>query len=176
MRTPRAARIARAAVVALVAIAATAGCSAHPGTVAYVGNSEISQRELDDALAGVQQTLQSGQQVSVSAVVNVLIHGEIADQIAAARHVSVTDAERDEVLKTSNLAALLDIPSAKVVAYDAASQQLVAKKVGAQQYLADAAKIPVRLNPRFGVLNEQEKTIVDSSSGSLSKPAAQPSP
>lgn len=173
MRTPRAVRM---AVVALAAVAATAGCSTSGGTVAYVGNAEISQRQLDDALGGVQQTLESGQQVSTSAVVNVLIHGEIAEQIAAARGITITDAQRDELLKTSNLAPLLDVPAAREVAYDAASQQLVADKVGAEQYLAEVAKTPVRLNPRFGTLNEQDKTIVDSSSGSLSQPAAASSP
>ena len=75
------------------------------------------------------------------------------------------------MLAGSNLVALLDVPAAKVVAYDVATQQIVATKIGARAYLDEMAKIPVTLNPRFGVLNTTEKTIIDGLSSSLSQPA-----
>ena len=82
-------------VVALLALAS--GCAnAEPNVVAYVGPTKISQDELDDAVAGVTSTLQEGQQVSKEAVVNVLIHGALAEQIAASNNLTVTDSEREE--------------------------------------------------------------------------------
>ena len=69
-----------------------------------------------DALGGVQDTLEEGQNVAADAVVNVLIHGDIAEQIAATRKITVTDAERDKVLATSNLASLLEVPAARLAA------------------------------------------------------------
>ena len=62
----------------------TTGCSGfRGGTVAYVGSSSISQSQLDSAVSGVQETLEDGQNVASEAVVNVLIHGDIAEQVAA---------------------------------------------------------------------------------------------
>ena len=76
------------------------------------------------------------------------------------------------MIKGSNLAALLDVPDAKPIAYDLADQQLVAKAVGADAYLKAVQGIDVELNPRFGVLDPAQKTIVDGESSSLSLPAS----
>jgi hypothetical protein len=161
---------------AIVAVLATAGCArANPSVVAYVGsNGTVTQSEVDTAVSGLSQTLKPGQQVATSAVINAMIHGEIAQQIADAKNVTVTDAERDKLLKGSNLAPLLDIPDAKQVAYDVADAQLVPSKVGSEAYLAAMKDIQVELNPRYGQLNTADKTIVDSTSGSLSVPAPIP--
>ena len=156
-------------VVALLALAS--GCAnAEPNVVAYVGPTEISQGELDDAVAGVTSTLQEGQQVSREAVVNALIHGALAEQIAAANNITVTDSERDTLLKASELAGLLDVPAAKPIAYDVADQQIVAGKVGGEAYLKAISEWPVTLNPRYGVLDPAQKLIVTDQSGSLAKP------
>ena len=166
-----------AALGALALVATAAGCSgSHPNTVAYVGEERITQQQLDAAVAGVEETLEPGQQVAVSAVTNVLIHGAIAEQIAASRSITVTDAERDAVLRTSNLASLLEVPEAKSVAYDVATQQIVAGKIGAETYLAETGEMRVTLNPRFGVLDPAQKTIVDGQSSSLSRPAPAQTP
>ena len=121
-----------AAVAGVVAVLAlTAGCAnAEPGVVAYVGPTEITERQLDDAVEAVSSTLEEGQQVSREAVVNALIHGALAEQIAAANKITVTDAERDQVIKASELAPLLDVPAARPVAYDVADQQIVAERLG----------------------------------------------
>lgn len=173
-RTPaRSTRLAAASALAAVALLASAcGMSGSPSTVAYVGDSLVTQGQLDSAMAGVQETLEDGQQVSASAVVNVMIHGALADQIAVANDVTITDAERDAVIQGSNLAALLDVPDAKPIAYDLADQQLVANAVGAEAYLQAVQGIDVELNPRFGVLDPTQKTIVDGQSSSLSLPAS----
>ena len=161
-----------AGVTTLTLLASACGMSGAPSTVAYVGDSRVTQGQLDTALAGVQQTLQAGQQVSPSAVVNVMIHGALADQIAATNDITITDTERDAVIKGSNLAALLDVPDAKPIAYDLADQQLVAQAVGPDAYLQAVQGIDVELNPRFGVLDPTQKTIVDGQSSSLSLPVS----
>lgn len=167
-------RAAIAAALAALLVLLAAGCAiaGSPGTVAYVGDQQITQQQLDAALDGVQSTLEEGQQVSPEAVVNVMIQGRIADQIATQRGLTVTDAQRDAVLKQSNLAPMLEQPEAKQVAYDIANPQLVAQEVGTQNYLQDLQAMRVELNPRFGVLDPASKTIVEGQSSSLSLPAS----
>lgn len=159
------------ALLVIVALAASGCAGFRGGNVAYVGDQVITEQQLDEAVAGVKQTLEEGQQVSTDAVVNVMIHGAIANQIAAAKGIAVTDAQRNKVLATSNLAPLLEVPAARTVAYDAATQQIVAQTLGPKAYLEAVGAMPVTLNPRFGVLNTTEKTIIDGLSSSLSQPA-----
>ena len=173
--SPRRFRLA-AASVALVALGGVAGCAnANPSVAAYVDGTAISQAELDAAVKGVGQTVEQGQQVSPQAVLDALVHGVIAERIAAKNNIVLTDAERDAALRGSNLEPLLPIPAAKEVAYDVADQQIVAQKVGSQAYLDQVAQQDVTVNPRYGVLDEKQKLIITDSSGSLAKPAS-PSP
>ena len=166
--------------VSAVAVLALAGCAnAEPAVVAYVGDERITQGQFDRAVTGVSSTLQEGQQVSRDAVVNAMIHGLLAEQIAAQRNLTITDAQRDEFLRTTDLAVLLADPDARALAYDVADQQLVSEKVGAAAYIAAVGEQPVTLNPRFGVLDPEAKLITSvEDSGSLSKPAplATPNP
>jgi len=165
----------RHAVVSVAALLALAsGCAnAEPGVVVYVGPTEITQDQLDDAVAGVTATLQEGQQVSRQAVVNAMIHGALAEQIAAANNIAVTDSERDAVIKGSELVGLLAVPAARPIAYDLADQQIVAGKVGGEAYLKAISEHPVTLNPRFGVLDPTQKLILPEQSGSLAQPLRQ---
>ncbi len=169
-RAPRAA--VASALAGLALLTSACGLSGSPSTVAYVGDARVTQSQLDSALTGVQQTLQAGQQVSPSAVVNVMIHGALAEEIGRANGVAVTDAERDAVIKGSNLAGLLNVPDAKPIAYDLADQQLVSQAVGAEVYLKAVQATDVELNPRFGVLDPTQKIIADGQSSSLSLPAS----
>jgi hypothetical protein len=161
----------------LVIVLATAGCAkADPSVVAYVDGSEITQQQVDDAVAGVSSILQEGQQVSQAAVVNAMIHGVIAEKLAAANKITITDGERDALIKNSNLAGLLNVPRGRPIAYDVADQQIVSGKLGSEAYLAAVANEPVTLNPRFGVLDPNQKTIINDKSASLAKPVATPTP
>jgi hypothetical protein len=165
-----------ATTVAFLALGTTAGCgNASPSVAAYVDGTTITSAQLDAAVAGVGKTVQEGQQVSPQAVLDALVHGVIADHIAAKNNIVVTAGERNAALQGSNLEPLLPIPAAAEVAYDVADQQIVAQKVGAQPYLAQVAQEKVTLNPRYGVLDEQQKLIITDQSGSLAEPAS-PSP
>ena len=164
--------------VSAAAVLALAACgNAEPGVVAYVGDDRITQGQFDRAIAGVSSTLQEGQQVSRDAVVNAMIHGALAEQIATTRNIQVTDSQRDEFLRTTDLAVLLASPEAKALAYDVADQQIVSEEMGADAYLAAVRERPVTLNPRFGVLDPAQKLITSvEQTGSLSKPAALATP
>ena len=155
----------------------TAGCArAEPGVVAYVGDTKITQRQVDQAVEGIKATLTEGQTVSTEAVVNAMIHGELASQIAARENLVITDADRAAVIRDSNLVSLINVPAARGVIDDVADSQIVSKKLG-DRYPTEIATINVTLNPRFGVLDPSQKTIITDSSGSLAKPApASPTP
>ena len=149
------------------------GCGqANPSVVAYVDGTAIDQQRLQDAVAGVAQGLQPGQQVSPQAVVNVLIHGEIAHHIAAQDGIVISDSDRNAALAGSNLESLTAIPAARPVAFDVADQQIVAKKLGSQAYLDRVAQQQVVLNPRYGVLDPQQKLIQGDGSAALAEPAS----
>jgi hypothetical protein len=167
---------ARLAAVAVLLGVTLAGCGqASPGAVAYVDGTKITEQQLDDAVAGVGTTVDPGQQVSSQAVANAMIHGVIAEHLATQDGIAITDAQRDSVLKGSNLEPLLAVPAAKSVAYDVADQEIVSQKIGGDAYLKRAGEQQVTLNPRYGVLDPQQKLIVPDQSGSLAKPVA-PSP
>jgi hypothetical protein len=153
------------------------GCAqADPNVVAYVGTSRITQQQLDDAVEGVSSILQEGERVSSAAVVNAMIHGLIAEKVAAANKITITDGERDALIKNSNLAGLLKVPKGRPVAYDLADQQIVSGKIGSEAYLAAVSEQQVTLNPRFGVLDPQQKTIITDQSASLAEPAPTQTP
>lgn len=168
LRCRRAAALAGVVVITLFA----ASCAqADPSVVAYVGSSRITEQQVDDAVAGVSTILQEGQEVSRAAIVNSLIHGLIAEQVAAANKITITDGERAALIKTSNLAGLLQVPKGRPVAYDLADQQIVSGKVGSEAYLAAVSDAQVTLNPRFGVLDPKQKLIITDKSASLAEPA-----
>jgi hypothetical protein len=172
-RGRRAVAVAGVVVITLFA----AGCAkADPSVVAYVGSSRITQQQVDDAVEGVSSILQEGQAVSRAAVVNSLIHGLIAEQVATANKITISDSERDALIKTSNLAGLLRVPKGRPVAYDLADQQIVSGKVGSEAYLAAVSDAQVTLNPRFGVLDPKEKLIITDKSASLAEPAPAQTP
>lgn len=166
-----------ASAVAVSATLLMVGCAnASPGVAAYVGDDQITQQQVETAVAAVTTTVQEGQTVSQEAIVNALIQGKLAEQIAADQRIAITDAQRDTFLQTTNLAPLLSVAGAKPIAYDVADQQLVAQKMGPEPFLAEVEKREVTLNPRYGVLDPKQKIVATDQSGSLSRPAATPAP
>src|SRR4029450_6595158 len=101
-RERAAARTAALGGVVLVTLFAAGCAKADPSGVADVGNSKITQQQGEDAVGGGSAVLEEGQTVSRAAVVNALIHGAIAEQIAAANKITITDGEPDAVINTRN--------------------------------------------------------------------------
>jgi hypothetical protein len=52
----------------------------------------------------------------------------------------------------------------------------VSEKLGSEAYIAALAKQQVILNPRFGVLDPNQKTIITDKSASLTEPLSSPTP
>ncbi len=161
----------RLGVVGLVALTLSACGQADPGVAAYVGDQEVSQSQVDQAVSGLSSIVEAGQSVSVEAVVNALIQGELSDQIATEQNIAITNADRDKVLKGTNLEGLVKVPDAQPVVFDVADQAIVSQKLGAAAYLDAVKGRTVTLNPRYGVLDPAQKTIITDQSGSLSVPA-----
>jgi hypothetical protein len=175
-RGRRAARAAALIGVVVVTLFAAGCAKADPSVAAYVGNSKITQQQVDDAVEGVSAILQEGQMVSQAAVINAMIHGLIAEKVAAANKITITDGERDALIKDSNLAGLLNVPKGRPVAYDVADQQIVSGRIGSTAYLAAVSDQQVTLNPRFGVLDPSQKTIITDKSASLAEPGPTQTP
>jgi hypothetical protein len=170
LRTWQGRRAGFAGLVLLVLV--VSGCaSAEPGVAAYVGGDRITQQQVDDAVDAVSPILQEGQTVSTQAIVNAMIHGAMSAQIAESQGIAITDRDRVEVLKNSDLAPLLEVPAARPVLDDIADQQIVVQNLG-QRYLTEITTINVTLNPRFGVLDPNQKTIITGQSSSLAEPAS----
>ena len=167
-------RVLIAGVLAAIVVLLASGCAVEgsPSTVAYVGDQRITQSQLDSAVSAVQSALGTDQQVSPQSVVNVQIQGLAANEIAAQHDISITDAQRDSLLSSTDLKALLADPTARQVAYAIADTQLVSHAVGSAAYLRDLQATDVVLNPRYGVLDPATKTIIDGQSSSLSLPAS----
>lgn len=165
------ARLAGFAGVVLLVLVVSGCANAEPGVAAYVGDDRITQRQVDDAVDAISTILQEGQGVSTQAVVNAMIHGAMSEQIAERQGITITDRDRVEVLENSNLAPLLDVPAARPVLDDIADQQIVVQNLG-QRYLTEISTVNVTLNPRFGVLDPNQKTIITGQSSSLAEPAA----
>jgi hypothetical protein len=164
-------RLAGFAGVVLLVLVVSGCANAEPGVAAYVGEDRITQRQVDDAVDAISTTIQEGQSVSTQGVLNAMIHGAMSEQIAERQGIAITDRDRVEVLKTSDLAPLLEVPAARPVLDDIADQQIVVQNLG-QRYLTEISTIDVTLNPRFGVLDPNQKTIITGQSSSLAEPAA----
>ncbi len=162
-----------ASTLALVALAGCAG--AEPSVAAYVGDAKITDAEVTDAVDAIH-TIPGGEEVARQAVLNVMIHGEIASQIATRDNIAITDGQRESVLASGNNAVLLSVPGTKPLAFDVADQQIVSDKIGAEAYLAATQKQSVTLNPRYGALDPAQKLISTQDSGSLTEPGAAATP
>ena len=101
---------------------------------------------------------------SMAAPVSDLVDTTIVEMVAVADAVW-------RATTASQLAPLLTVPEARAVAYDVADSQIVSQKLGAEAFLAALRSQRVTLNPRYGVLDPAQKTIVSGQSGSLSVPA-----
>ena len=168
----------RAALAAALLPFALSGCAQQdPGVMAYVGSDTVSVRQLDDAVAGVSAALGGeSRDVRRAAVVDALIRGEIAEQVAQARKITITNAAREALFTDQTGKQLLSNPQARQVAYDLADEQIVVEKIGSQAYLNALRSARVKLNPRYGVWDPaavSAGTAVQDRSTSLSVPAQQ---
>lgn len=167
-----------AGLVALAAVIATAGCAnSAPDVAAYVGATSISDSRLHDVTVAADAALGAQGQISKSGVLNGLVLGEIADQVAAQRGVRISDSERDALASPSNLGPLLGDERAKELAYGLADAELVRMRIGDEAFFQAIEQAQVRINPRYGTWQpegyQQNAPAVGAGSESLSVPSGQ---
>lgn len=167
------------AVLAVVVLALT-GCAGGSGsTAAYVGGESISDTDLDRVTTAISGA--AGQQASEAAVLSALVKGRLATTIATQRGIAITDGERDQFIQQQSKVSpdyaeylrYLSNPDAAEAVYGFANYDLVTQRLGGnQQFVTEAQKIGVRLNPRFGdwVYIDGQMGIRVGSNGSLSTP------
>lgn len=158
-------RIAAMAGAILIVLGAV-GCSQQPGVVAYVGDAQVTQSELREAVDAFQQIRPAGQPpVAKAALVNGLIYGELASQIARDNKITITNADRHQLLNPDILAQRDLLP----IVYNFIDPQIVATTMGTEKFKAEVSKREVRVNPRFGTWDPEGQSLMDGSSASLSE-------
>lgn len=182
----------RALIAAVAALLVLGGCAdgAHPGAAAVVGDTEIPVSRVDEVNRAVSDAL--GQPLGVEDTLNVLIRGEVVDQVLAGRSVSISPAEvaaaTPIVVNSSEAVSRLTngAPAAKEF-LDAYVRTFVgvaklgggtvtdnaAMNAGDQVLSTDAKSIPVTVNPRYGKWNVNQ---IQAGNGSLSTLVSKPSP
>lgn len=156
-------RMRRAVVAATVLglAAVTAGCSTHPGAAAVVDGHEISEAELEGAVADFTGVVD----VTRVQLLNVLVVMEASDEVAEANGIDVSRSDALAALEaqgidTSDFSAG-GVEVARYIAMVTAAQELAdSGQVSADM---DAARLAadIEVNPRYGELDVTTGSIVE---------------
>lgn len=147
------------AVLGLAAV--TAGCSTHPGAAAVVDGHEISEAELEGAVADFTDIIE----VTPVDLLNVLVVMEASDEVAEANGIAVSGSDALAALEaqgidTSDFSAG-GVEVARYIAMVTAAQELAdSGQVSADM---DAARLAadIQVNPRYGELDVTTGSIVE---------------
>lgn len=157
----------RTAVVAAAAALALTGCTHNPSVAATVDGVAISERAVQQATDALVAAFDADPSDARDFAVNRTIHGQLAERIAADNGITITEADRVEVLNQQpQLAALAQQPHGKALADDWIDITVVAGSLGTEKLLSEVAKHPVTVNPRYGAWDPT--TASTGGSGSLS--------
>lgn len=170
-RTTR--RIAAALGTLVVAVSMTA-CAGRPGTAATVGPDQISVTEVQQTTDALTELYGPVPGMS-SFVLNVKMRASAAEQVAAAEHLDLR-AAAEQALSAQGAPAGGDVPSVlREFALNATEVDVLQTSVGPESLAASFAKIPVTVNPRYGLtgleamrFDESQRPLV--ANPSLSKP------
>lgn len=159
----------------LAAVAAVvlglSGCSQAPSSAAVVDGTVIPVAEIDAAAAAASPIVQESASALGATVVQAHIQGLVAERIAKAHGIELTDAARaGTIVGNGVLTKLAEAPGGKNLAVALANTAIVSGKVDTSTFAAECGKLAVVVNPRFGSWSK-ELCGLDSDSGSLSKPA-----
>lgn len=108
----RARRVALVAVLAVVGVAGLTGCRSQPTVAAYVGDTRITNRQVDRLAADAEQHARDEQSADVplvtpsrDAIVTVLVMREIASRLAAEHARTPADVDRAAIARRDRVSA-----------------------------------------------------------------------
>ena len=114
--------------------------------------------------------------MSRAAVINAMIHGLIAEKVAAANKITITDGERDALIKDSNLAGLLNVPKGRPSPTTWPISRLFRARSAARLTWQLSVSSKSRSTPASVCWIPHQKTIITDQSASLAEPAPTPTP
>ena len=155
-------------IAAVVSVAAMAGCAAPSGGTAFdVNGATISTRAVDQAATDCAKLVGSTHDKIREQVATMYLQGLIAQQVAVADNVTISDGEKSAVVKAQNLNQLMDGGACQNAVDTWLNIAVLQQKVGAQKLLADAQKLSVQVNPIYGPFQASNLSL-PGGSGSLS--------
>lgn len=143
-------------VVPLVAAAALfAGCSPMPSTAVQVGDTRVTEAQVDRVVVGCESVGIGPDQVDRRTLVMSEILGAVAVEIATELDQTVTDEEALAVLReTAGESPALNDPECARIAAAGSKLQILVTKLGDDADIAMLQEmfeaVPVDLNPRYG--------------------------
>lgn len=169
-------------VVRGLAIAATAsvvltGCAAqNPNDAATVAGVPVPERDVEVATSALTAATQGDPRQIRLPVANTAILGAVADNLARAHDVAITEASRRQLLQqVPQLSQIAQTEGGRLYVEDATKYVVVARRLGEDRFLSECSKLDVTVNPRYGTWIP-ESCQLSGSTGSLSQPVPTPMP
>ena len=160
----------RALAAAVIASLALTGCAAQsPTDAATVSGVRIPESEIGLSIAALATATQSDPREIRLPVVNTAVLGLVAERLADAADIPLTDAARQPILdQVPQLQQIAQTEGGRLYVTDATNYVLVQRTMGEDAFLTECAKVDVALNPRYGSWIE-ESCQVSGDTGSLSR-------
>ena len=162
------------AIAAVVSVVALAGCAVPSGGTAFdVNGTTISNRDVNQAATDCAKLVGSTPDKIRTQVATMYLQGLIAQQVAAANGVSVSDSEKAAIAKSQNLKPLMDGSACQSAVGTWLTIAVLQQKMGAQKLVSEANKLTVKVNPIYGPFKASNLSL-PGGSGSLSNEGSSP--
>jgi hypothetical protein len=162
------------AALATVGVIALTGCAGSPQAAAYVGDTQISQSEVEHLSAVIADVSDDPTDIASTytrGVLQILVRNEVARTVTAANPAAVTPELRQQVLtQQPQLAELMKTKDLTDLVSGLVDWQVLASSdAGRAAIVKGLGTTTVRLNPRMGVWDNTQAGIVTDSTGSISE-------
>lgn len=151
----------------LTLILGLAACSPSPSTAAIVGDTTITQAELDEYTAGCREAGLKEEDVPKVALLNSLIRKKIGADLVAEKKLDISDEKLRDHLDQSGGRNLLSYPKCAELAISELRMKVILQLVPEKEIIEWIAGVDVELNPRYGQWQVEQGSI--GGSGSLSE-------
>lgn len=162
--------------LALAAVAALAlvGCSYSAGDAAVAEGTKVTEAHVQAAAEAAAPLVNQDVSAVAPAVVLAEVQGTVAERVAAAKGVTLSDAVRAPIIAANPLLAQLAAdPRTTAVAKSLADLSIVTDRVGVETFATECAKAQIVVNPRYGTWTPARCTF-NQDLGGLALPAPSP--